>query len=110
MAGVNVAYLITVKTVRRVCRSIKQPHTQALVTINCKTVGVKTIQIEIFSVAHEFIKHVDQLRHTLFAENDTSRVTSDLDETLGSVRTILAERESEDTWHATCSGKRKLFD
>lgn len=82
MAGVNVAYLITVKTVRRVCRSIKQPHTQALVK---------------FSVAHEFIKHVDQSRHTLFAENDTSRVTSHLDETLGSVRTILAERESEDT-------------
>ena len=109
MAGVNVAYLITVKTVRRVCRSIKQPNTQAL-HINCKTVGVKTIQIEIFSVAHEFIKHVDQLPHKLFAENDTSRVTSDLDETLGSVRTILAERKSEDTWHATCSGKRKLFD
>ena len=71
---------ITVKIVGRVCRSITQPHTQALVTINCKTVGVKTIQIQIFSVAHEFIKHVDQLRRTLFAENDTPG-TSDLDET-----------------------------
>lgn len=81
MTCVNVADLITVKIVGRVCRSITQPHTQALVTINCRTVGVKTIQIQIFSVAHEFIKHVDQSRRTLFAENCTVRGTSDLDET-----------------------------